>query len=102
MCSTKPSKGGGIWAFIWPGAVTSCQDNLLLFAGTEAEWDQELVGSCDSRGNDGLCDGERMLALADCYTVITKADTETEADFLATHWDPLVADWKLSHSADND
>jgi hypothetical protein len=92
----------GTSLFPFLNRVKSCENNLLLFAGTEAEWSQQLVGSCDDHGNDGLCDGERMLELSDCYTVITKADTETEADFLATHWDPLVANWKLSHSADDE
>jgi hypothetical protein len=43
-----------------------------------------------------------MLALAGCYTVIIKLDTESEVDFLATHWDPYVAAWKSSHTADDE
>ena len=43
-----------------------------------------------------------MLALSHCYTVVTKSDSESEADFLATHWDPLVEAWKASHTADDE
>jgi hypothetical protein len=43
-----------------------------------------------------------MLALSNCYTVITKPDTQPEAAFLAAHWDPYVATWKASHSADEE
>jgi hypothetical protein len=88
--------------FPYLNRVQSCQDNLLLFAGTEAEWVQALAGGCDDDGDDGLCDGERLLALSDCYTVITKPDTQSEADFLAAHWDPHVASWKASHGADDE
>jgi hypothetical protein len=88
--------------FPYLNRVTSCENNVLLFAGSEAEWQQALLGGCDNDGDDGLCDGERLLALADCYTVITKLDTESEADFLATHWDPYVAAWKDTNSADDE
>jgi hypothetical protein len=82
--------------------VSGCSSNVLLFAGTEAEWAQALAGGCDDNGNDGVCDGERLLALSYCYSVITKPDTQSEADFLATHWDPHVASWKASHIADGE
>jgi hypothetical protein len=88
--------------FPYLNRVVSCQDNVLLFAGSEAEWQQALLGGCDADGDDGLCDGERLLALEDCYTVITKQDTQSEADFLATYWDPYVASWKASHTADDE
>ena len=82
--------------------VQSCSNNVLLFAGSEAEWAEALLGGCDDDGDDELCDGERLLALSYCYTVITKPDTQSEADFLAAHWDPYVASWKASHLADNE
>jgi hypothetical protein len=92
--------GGTLLPFLT--RVTSCADNVLLFAGSEAEWQQALVGGCDDDGDDGLCDGERLLALASCFTAITKPDTQSEADFLAEHWDPYVAAWKSSHAADEE
>ena len=82
--------------------VQSCSNNRLLFSGTEAEWAQALAGGCDNDGDDGLCDGQRLLALSYCYDVITKPDTQSEIDFLATHWDPHVASWKASHLADDE
>jgi len=88
--------------FPYVNRVQSCKDNRLLFAGTEAEWTQALAGGCDDDGDDGLCDGERLLALASCYEVITKPDSQSEADFLAAHWDPHVAAWKASHLADDE
>lgn len=88
--------------FPYLNRVTTCEDNVLLFAGSEAEWQQALLGGCDDQGDDGLCDGERLLALESCYTVITKLDAESEVDFLATHWDPYVAAWKSSHTADDE
>jgi hypothetical protein len=91
---------GGLLPYV--SRVTSCQNNTLLFAGTEAEWAQALVMDCDDDGDDGLCTGERLLALAGCFTVITKPDTQSEAAFLAAHWDPYVASWKASHGADDE
>jgi hypothetical protein len=91
---------GGLFPYV--NRVTSCQNNVLLFAGTEAEWSQALLAGCDDQGDDGLCDGERAIALSDCFTVITKADSQSEADFLATHWDPHVASWKATHVADGE
>ena len=88
--------------FPYLNRIISCEDNVLLFAGSEAEWQQALLGGCDHDGDDGLCDGERLLALASCYTVITKLDTQSEVDFLATYWDPYVAAWKDTHSADDE
>jgi len=82
--------------------VVSCSNNVLLFAGSEAEWQQALLGGCDDEGDDWLCDGERLEALADCYTVVTKPDAQSEADFLAAHWDPYVSAWKAAHTADEE
>lgn len=90
----------GLFPFV--NRVLSCQDNVFLFAGSEAEWAQALAGGCDVTGNDGLCTGERMLALSYCFTVITKPDTQSEADFLAEHWDPWVAYWKAVSGADDE
>jgi hypothetical protein len=95
-----PPPGSTLFPYVT--RVSSCEDNQLLFAGSEAEWAQALAGACDDAGDDGQRDGERLLALSHCFTVITKSDTESEVNFLATHWDPLVADWKLSHTADDE
>ena len=92
--------GGTLFPFV--NRVHACSNNVLLFAGSEAEWQQALLGGCDEQGDDGLCDGERMLALASCYTVITKPDAQSESEFLATHWDPYVASWKAAHTADQE
>jgi hypothetical protein len=92
--------GGSL--FPYTNRVIHCSNNVLLFAGSEAEWQQALLGGCDDEGDDGLCDGQRMLALAGCFTVVTKPDTQSEADFLAAHWDPFVAAWKAAHSADDE
>jgi hypothetical protein len=92
--------GGTLFPFV--NRVHACSNNVLLFAGSEAEWQQALAGGCDDKGDDGLCDGERLLALSYCYTVITKPDTQSEAAFLATHWDPYVASWKARQSADEE
>ena len=59
------------------------------------------IGVC-SLGDDGLCQGERVLALSSCFTVITKPDTQSEADFLAQHWDPYAAYWKAASGADDE
>ena len=91
---------GTLFPFV--NRVISCENNVLLFAGSQAEWQQALAGACDDLGDDGLCDGGRLLALSDCYTVITKADTQSEAAFLATYWDPYVATWKSTHTADDE
>jgi len=96
----NPPTRAGLFPYL--NKVIQCENNMLLFAGSEAEWQAALTSSCDDMGDDGLCDGERLLALSDCYTVITKSDSETEADFLATHWDPLVEAWKAAHTADEE
>jgi len=92
--------GGTLLPFV--NKVVSCTNNVLLFAGSEADWQAALLTGCDIQGDDGLCDGERLLALASCYTAVTKPDTQSEADFLAAHWDPYVASWKASHAADDE
>ena len=92
--------GGGLFPYL--NRVLTCENNVLLFAGSEAEWAEALEGGCDFLGDDGLCDGQRLVALSNCYTVITKPDTQSEASFLATHWDPYVASWKASHIADDE
>lgn len=91
---------GGLFPYV--NRVLSCENNVLLFAGSEAEWAQALAGGCDDDGDDGLCTGERLLALSHCFTVITKPDTQSEADFLATHWDPYVTYWKMARGADDE
>ena len=85
--------------FPYVNRVSNCANNVLVFAGSEEEWQQALLGGCDHEGDDGLCDGERMQVLAGCYEVITKLDKENEDDFLARNWTPYVDSWRDSHSA---
>jgi hypothetical protein len=49
--------------------------------------------------SDGLTPAGRLAALSDCFTLVVKPDTQSQADFLAEHFDPLVAAWKQSHPA---
>ena len=42
---------GGLLPYV--NRVASCQNNVLLFAGTEAEWAQALSEGCDDQGDDG-------------------------------------------------
>ena len=76
--------------------VVECRNNKLLWVGTLADWDNELNSDSDS---DGLDSRGRMNALSYCYTVIVKPASQSKADFLAQHWDPLVAQWKATHVA---
>jgi hypothetical protein len=76
--------------------VIECRNNKLLWAGTARQWEDELGGHEDS---DGLDARGRMEALSHCYTVIMKPAEQSQADFLAQHWDPLVAEWKATHEA---
>ena len=73
-----------------------------LRAAPRPSGSRRCSAAATTTGDDGLCDGERMLALADCFSVVTKLDSESEADFLAAHWDPYVAAWKASHAADDE
>jgi len=91
---------GTLFPFV--NKVVSCENNVLLFAGSQTEWQQALLGGCDNDGDDGLCDGQRLLALGDCFTVITKPGTQTSDDFLAEHWYSYVTAWKRAHTADNE
>jgi hypothetical protein len=76
--------------------VIECRNNTLLWAGTTEQWEKELGAHSDS---DGLDARGRMQALSHCYTVIVKASGQSQADFLAQHWDPLVREWKATHPA---
>jgi hypothetical protein len=88
--------GGGL---ILPLAdqVLECADNVLLWAGTTASLDAWLADP--ELGSDGLTAAGRLAALSDCYQLVTRPDTQSQADFLAQHFDPLVAAWKASHPA---
>jgi hypothetical protein len=77
--------------------VLECADNTLLWAGSLDGYDAWLADP--ELASDGLSAAGRLLALSDCYTLIVKPDTKTQADFLAEHFDPLVAAWKAVHPA---
>jgi hypothetical protein len=75
--------------------LAECRGNVLLFAGGEARYRSWLR---DGGGHaDGLRDNRaRLAALRDCYRVVTRPNAQSEAAFLAEHWDPLVARWKAA------
>jgi hypothetical protein len=78
--------------------VAECRNNVLLFAGSEARYRSWL------RDGGGLADGRRdnrarLAALGGCYRVIARSNDQSEAAFLAEHWDPLVARWRAAHAA---
>jgi hypothetical protein len=79
-----------------PSTTVECRNNLLLWQGTLAAYN-DMLDSGES--NDGLTNGERLAALSHCYTVIVKPASQSAAAFLAQRWDPLVSDWKASHAA---
>jgi hypothetical protein len=78
--------------------VAECRNNVLLFAGGEARYRSWLR---DGRGlADGLLDNRARLAkLGACYRVVARPNAQSEAAFLAEHWDPLVARWKATRAA---
>jgi hypothetical protein len=78
--------------------VAECRNNVLLFAGGEARYRAWL------RDGGGMADGlrdnrARLAALGSCYRVVARPNAQSEAAFLAEHWDPLVARWKSAHAA---
>jgi hypothetical protein len=78
--------------------VVECRNNVLLFAGGEARYRSWL------RDGAGLADGlrdnrARLAALGTCYRVVARPNAQSEAAFLAEHWDPLVARWKATRAA---
>jgi hypothetical protein len=77
--------------------VVECADNTLLWAGSQSSFDEWI----DENGldSDGLTNAGRAEALSHCFTIVVKPDAEGQADFLAQHFDPLVAAWKQSHPA---
>jgi hypothetical protein len=77
--------------------VLECADNTLLWAGTVSSWNDWLGGL--ELGSDGLTNAGRVEALSDCFTVLVKPEAQSQADFLAQQFDPLVAAWKQSHPA---
>ncbi len=77
--------------------VLECADNTLLWADESASHSAWLASP--EVESDGLTAAERLLALADCFIVVVKPDEQSQADFLAQHFDPLVAAWKQSHAA---
>jgi hypothetical protein len=77
--------------------VLECADNTLLWAGSPSSLDDWLGD--DEVDSDGLTPAGRLAALSYCFTLLVKPDTQSQTDFLAEHFDPLVAAWKQSHPA---
>jgi hypothetical protein len=78
--------------------VVECRNNVLLFAGGEARYRSWLRDAGDLP--DGLRDNRaRLAALGECYRVVARPSDQSEAAFLAEHWDPLVARWTAAHAA---
>ena len=77
--------------------VLECADNTLLWAGSPSSLDDWLGD--DGIDSDGLTPAGRLAALSYCFTLLVKPDTQSQTDFLAEHFDPLVAAWKQSHPA---
>jgi hypothetical protein len=82
------------------GRTTECRNNLLLWQGTMADY-EDMLDTGDS--SDAGSNGERLAWLNrsfnNCYTVIVKPASQTAAAFLAQRWDPLVAEWKATNPA---
>jgi hypothetical protein len=77
--------------------VLECADNTLLWAGSPSSLDDWLGD--DEVDSDGLTPAGRLAALSYCFTLLVKPDTQSQTDFLAEHFDPLVTAWKQSHPA---
>jgi hypothetical protein len=81
--------------------VEECANNVYLFLGTQAAWEDAL----DSDGqDDGGNNGERLAALNQrfpgCFDVRVRSVGMSEAEFLvAEGWTAAVANWKASHVA---
>jgi hypothetical protein len=88
--------GGGLLLPL-ANQVLECADNVLLWAGSQSSLD-DWLGDMDL-DSDGLTPAGRLAALSDCFTLVVRPDTQSQADFLAEHFDPLVAAWKQSHPA---
>jgi hypothetical protein len=77
--------------------VLECADNALLWAGSVSSF--EAWTEDTGLESDGLTNAGRAEALSHCFTFIVKPETQSQADFLAEHFDPLVVAWKRSHAA---
>jgi hypothetical protein len=91
-----PVSGSGQVQFPLLGHVRECARNVMLWQGTQADWEDMLS---DGDSSDGATNGERLAALSHCYTVIVKPASQSAADFRRQRWDPLVAEWKATHAA---
>jgi len=108
------AQGQKVGGLLFPvaGYVDECAGNTLLWAGPvtgDGGWEEALEDQDDFP--DGLSDGERLAALnaafPDCFRVVVKDESQTEAEFLALplaelggrSWDQLVAAWKSRKTA---
>jgi len=91
-----PVSGSGQVHFPLLGHVKECARNVMLWQGTQADW-EEMLEEGDS--SDGATNGERLAALSHCYTVYVKPAGQSAAEFRAQRWDPLVRAWKATHPA---
>lgn len=92
---------GGSTLFPPVSRVEECADNLYLFLGDQAAWEDAL----DSDNIvDGGNNGERLALLnaqfPGCFDVRVRPEGMSEAEFLAAAgWTAAVTNWKASHTA---
>ena len=95
-----PVAGSGQVQFPPIGETTECRNNVLLWQGTLAAY-EDMLETGDS--SDAGSNGERLDWLNsqfnNCYTVIVKPAGQSAADFLAQRWNPRMSQWKSSHAA---
>jgi hypothetical protein len=95
-----PVAGSGQVQFPPIGRTTECRNNVLLWQGTLAAY-EDMLDTGDS--SDAGSNGERLdwlnRSFNGCYTVIVKPASQSASAFLAQRWDPLAAEWKATHPA---
>lgn len=92
---------GGSTLFPPVSRVEECVDNVYLFLGTQAAWDEALDSDDIDDGGDN---GERLAALNErfpgCLHVRIRPSSMTEDEFLTERgWFEAVARWKARHVA---
>ncbi|MEN8182629.1 MAG: putative metal-binding motif-containing protein, partial [Myxococcota bacterium] len=88
---------GGVGLLPLANQVLACADNALLWADSQSSFDTWIADP--ELDSDGLTSGGRANALSHCFTFIVKPDAQSQVDFLAANFDPLVAAWKQAHAA---
>jgi hypothetical protein len=78
-----------------PATTRECRNNLVLWQGTQSDWEDML----DDDTRQGSTNGEDLAALSRCFTTVIKPSGQSAQEFRAQRWDPLVAQWKATHAA---